>query len=144
MEYNVSGIPRQAIPHSQKGEKWKKETVDAIIDQSSFNFSTRANWRYQVAKWYEYYNGVVDEYDYDHVLKPYGKARKHMPVKLRNYNIIKPTIDLLLGEFSKRPDNYTVVVSNPDVNTVKAREKSKVILENLKEHFVRELERLGI
>jgi hypothetical protein len=144
METNSTGIPRQSISFKKKDKAWQQETVDAIIDQSTFNFGVGGHWRYEVAKWYEYYNGEIDPDDYAHVLKPYGRERKNMPAKLRNFNILKPTIDLLIGEYAKRPDNWTVVLSNGDVNTLKEREKSKKVLDNLKEHFLFELQRLGL
>ena len=72
---------------------------------------------------YEYYNGNIDEGDYNYVLKPYGKSRANFPSKLRNYPIIKPIIDLLLGEKSKRPLNYTVTVANSDTVSQKRRSK---------------------
>ena len=45
---------------------------------------------------YDFYNGEIQDSDYEYVLKPYGKTRKNFPSKLRNYPIIKPIIDLYL------------------------------------------------
>lgn len=138
-------MPTQAVSRKQKNKKWQEESVDAVISRSAFAYvgPRDRNWRDIVAACYEYYNGVVADEDYHHVLRPYGKARKNMPAKLRNYNILKPTVDVLIGEYAKRPDNWTVAVSNPDVNTVKEMEKKKVVTENLREHLIQELQNMG-
>ena len=69
----------------------------------------------------------IDDQDYKYVLKPYGKTRENFPSKLRNYPIIKPIVDLLLGEKSKRPLNYSVVVKNADSVSLKEEAKKKGI-----------------
>ena len=114
--YGYAKIPKQRVPLSQKSEQWRKDCVNAFINISKFGLSERRN---TLKTLYDYYNGEIDEQDYKYVLKPYGKTRENFPSKLRNYPIIKPIIDLLLGEKSKRPMNYTVVVENADAITMK-------------------------
>jgi len=109
--FGQASIPKQRLPISQKDEKWGKSCLDAFVNLSKFGLSERRSY---LKTLYDYYNGMVDEEDYNYVLKPYGKTRKNFPSKLRNYNIIKPTVDLLLGEKSKRPLEYTVTVQNQD------------------------------
>ena len=109
--YGQANLPKQRIPLSQKTKKWREECVEAYIDLSKFGVSERRSY---LKSLYDYYNGVIDEQDYRYVLKPYGKTRNNFPSKLRNYPIIKPIIDLLLGEKAKRPLNYTVTVTNSD------------------------------
>tara|TARA_R110002020_G_scaffold178255_1_gene371200 strand:- start:294 stop:2435 length:2142 start_codon:yes stop_codon:yes gene_type:complete len=57
---------------------------------------------------------------------------------MRNYPIIKPIIDLLLGEKSKRPLNYTVTVQNSDAVTLKEQAKQELLMQNMKQQFVNE------
>lgn len=140
-----TGMPRQAIPDSEKDQSWREETVDAILDDTSFGDGPRLHgWQREMSKWYRYVNGDIDEEDYSHVLRPYGDAQRSMPAKLKNYNIIKPTIEVLKGEYAKRPDNYAVTVANPDVNTIKEREKKKKVLSSLREHFLQEIQEVGL
>lgn len=132
-------IPRQTIPLREKDEDWRKECVDAFYNASYF--SDLPNSVYQLQeKMYDVYNGIIRDEDYTHVLKPYGKQRQNMPAKLHNYPILKPAIDLLLGEQRKRPFNYTVSVLNPDVNNKKAKEKKKQIVQSLQKEFVELME----
>ena len=88
---------------------------------------------------YEYYNGVVNDDNYSYVLKPYGKSRSNFPSKMRNYPIIKPIIDLLLGEKAKRPLNYTVTVKNADSVSQKEEAKKKALLTQVQKMYLNEL-----
>ena len=118
--YGQANLPKQRIPRSQKTKKWREECVEAYIGLSKFGVSERRSY---LTSLYDYYNGVIDEQDYRYVLKPYGKTRNNFPSKLRNYPIIKPIIDLLIGEKAKRPLNYTVTVTNSDSVSIKEQEK---------------------
>lgn len=138
--YGQAHIPKQRVPLSQKDEKWKKDCVDAFINLSKFGISER---RAYLRSLYDYYNGVIDEEDYNYVLKPYGKTRKNFPTKLRNYPIIKPIIDLLLGEKSKRPLEYSVTVQNADAISQKEEQLQNLLLNNIRTQFLNELIKLG-
>jgi hypothetical protein len=138
--YGQAHIPKQRIPLTQKDDKWRKDCVDAFINLSKFGISERRSY---LKSLYDYYNGVIDEEDYNYVLKPYGKTRKNFPSKMRNYPIIKPIIDLLLGEKSKRPLEYTVTVQNADSVSLKEEALKNLLLQNVKSHFIRELARQG-
>lgn len=138
--YGQAHIPKQRIPLSQKDEKWKKDCVDAFINLSKFGISER---RAYLRSLYDYYNGVIDEEDYNYVLKPYGKTRKNFPTKLRNYPIIKPIIDLLLGEKSKRPLEYSVTIQNADAISQKEEQLQNLLLNNIRTQFLNELIKQG-
>jgi len=138
--YGQAHIPKQRIPLSQKNEQWQKSCVDAFINLSKFGISERRTY---LKSLYDYYNGVIDEEDYNYVLKPYGKTRKNFPSKLRNYPIIKPVIDLLLGEKSKRPLEFTVTVQNSDSISIKEETLKNLMLTNIKAKFLSELAKQG-
>jgi hypothetical protein len=135
--YGSTRIPKQRIPLSQKTKKWREECVDAFINLSKFGLSER---RSHLKSLYDYYNGEIAEEDYKYVLKPYGKTRENFPSKMRNYNIIKPIIDLLLGEKSKRPLNYSVVVKNADTVSIKEEKKKEELLQKVISLFTNSLE----
>ena len=134
--YGTHKIPQQRVPKSKKTRKWAEECVDAFIDMSKFGMSER---RSRLKALYEYYNGNIDDEDYKYVLKPYGKTRSNFPSKLRNYPIIKPIIDLLLGEKSKRPLNYSVIVTNADSVTRKEEAKKQAPFTQVQKMFLNEL-----
>ena len=134
-------IPQQKLSIKKKDKKWREACVEAYIDLSTAGYSERRDW---LKSLYDYYNGVIDDADYRYVLKPYGKTRDNFPSKMRNYPIIKPIIDLLLGEKSKRPLNYTVTVQNADAVTQKEKAKQELIMKNLQQQFVNVLNEQGI
>ena len=138
--FGQATIPKQRIPLSQKDDKWKEDCVNAYINLSKFGISERRSY---LKSLYDYYNGVIDEEDYNYVLKPYGRTRSHFPTKLRNYPIIKPIIDLLLGEKSKRPFEYTVTVQNADAISIKEEKLKNLLLANLQNTFLSELSKSG-
>ena len=73
-------------------------------------------------------------------IEPYGKKRENFPSTLKNYPIIKPIIDLLIGEKSKRPLNFSVTVANGDAVSKKEEEKKKKLMTAMLEVFSTELE----
>ena len=135
-------IPKQKIPASKKNKKWSEECVDAYIALS--NISGYGNRRSKLQKLYDYYNGHVEEEDYKYVTKPYGKSRANFPSKIRNYPIIKPIIDLLLGEKSKRPINYNVVVKNADTVSRKEEAKKAAVKAAMEQKLINMLNAQGI
>ena len=136
-------IPRQKLPNSKKTKKWREECVEAFIDLSDQGVGPHTR-KDNLKVLYDYYNGVIEEADYNYVLKPYGKSRKNFPSEMRNYPIIKPIIDLLLGEKSKRPLNYTVTVQNADSISQKEDAKRELIFRNLQQHFLQAVQQQGM
>jgi len=136
-------IPRQKMPIRQKTKKWREACVEAYIDLSDQG-TGYASHNDGLKRLYDYYNGVIDEGEYNHVLKPYGKSRTNFPSQMRNYPIIKPIIDLLLGEKSKRPLNFSVVVKNADSVSIKEEEKKQAIYKGLEQMFVNKLNEKGV
>ena len=109
-------IPKQKISRSRKTKDWAKDCIRAFINRSSFSTSTK----HTLQTYYEAYNGNLREADYNYVTNPYNSeafSKKNFPARLRNYNILKPVVDLLLGEKAKRPLAYQEVVRNADISS---------------------------
>jgi|TARA_R110000744_G_scaffold114902_1_gene214869 hypothetical protein len=140
---SYDNLPRQKLPIAKKNKTWREECVDGYINLSS-NTSSFSKRRDELRRYYDMYNGYIDDGDYSQLLKPYGKTRKNFPSTLRNFPIIKPIIDLLLGEKAKRPLNFTVSVLNADSVTRKEEEKQQVVLKNLQQHFANAAAEAGI
>ena len=141
MGYNK--IPRQKLSINKKDKKWREGCVEAFIDLSNQGTGYSTN-KDNLKRLYDYYNGTIDEDDYKHVLKPYGKSRSNFPSKMRNFPIIKPIIDLLLGEKSKRPLNFSVVVKNADSISLKEEALNQAIYQNLSQMFVNQMNERGV
>ena len=138
-----NGIPNQALPIKEKTTAWKQQTVDGYLKRSNFGMGPRDHKR-ELIKLYDYYNGVTYDEDYQYILKPYGgKERVNFPAELRTYPLIKPAVDLLIGEKLKRPFNFSCIVTNPDVVTIKEEAKKQAVLENMYQWFVNRLNESG-
>ena len=136
-------IPKQKLKRSKKTKAWGKDCVEGYINQSSFVMNSKSD----LLRFYEAYNGTLDEKDYNYVTNPYNSQagkKRNFPAKLRNYNIIKPVVDLLLGEKTQRPSNFQVTVTNPDAVSRMEEEKQKAILQNLQQQFLNELNNMGV
>jgi hypothetical protein len=143
IKYNAN-IPVQTISYSDKIKDdfdWGKKTMMAYIGRSYFA-TTQHKWA--LKKLYDYYNGHVDLSDYKLITEPFGKKLEGEWSDVVNYPIIKPKVDLLWGEFSKRPTNKEVFVSNGNVTNQVLEEKNKIVLQNLEQLFVNTLNAQGV
>lgn len=138
----MSGFPNQRLPKAQKNEKWIKDTINAIINNSSFSGNVKGK---DYARLRDFYNGVVKKTDYNYVINPYNSPeyKDKYPAKIRNYNIIKPVVDLLEGEKTRRPQNLQVVCLNPDAIDRKKEMQYQFILKQFQQEFINQLNQLG-
>jgi len=127
---DISFLPKQKVSTAEKtkdSSQWGKDTIKAILDNSEFGTIRDLDY----LKLYGAYNGELDmKTDYGYVSDPYktkeGKQRQ-LPARIRNYNIIKPVVDLLLGEKARRPNTFSVINSTPEaVNTFQEKKKELV------------------
>lgn len=58
--------------------------------------------------YYNLYNSIFDEKDFKRITNPF-KVEDGFPATPQDFNIIRPKVDLLLGEETKRPMNFQVV-----------------------------------
>jgi len=94
---------------SKKTDNWKEACVDYIIEHGSVSRNSNTRTREEEMKtYYDLYNSVYNEKDLKYVTNPF-KQTDGFPATAQDYNIIKPKIDLLLGEETKRPFNFKVV-----------------------------------
>jgi len=131
------------MPIAKKNKQWREDCVEAYINLSNTGHAYSAR-KDNLKRLYDFYNGIIDEDDYRYVLKPYGKARKNFPSEMRNYPIIKPIVDLLLGEKAKRPLNFTVSVLNADAVTIKEEQKNEQLYRSLQQQFANRAAEAGI
>lgn len=143
IKYNAN-IPVQTLSYAEKIKddfEWGKQTMRSYINRSYFA-TTQHKWA--LKKLYDYYNGHIDIDDYRLITEPFGKKLEGDWADVVNYPIIKPKVDLLWGEFAKRPKNFDVYVTNDDVTNRALDEKNKLVLQNLEQLFVNELNAQGI
>lgn len=125
---NINQFPIQKLPMSKKTKDWRESCVDYIIGHSqggSRNGNTRTR-KEEMQTYYDLYNSIYNEKDLKYVTNPF-KQQDGFPAMAQDYNIIKPKIDLLLGEETKRPFNFKVVRTS-EIATSELQDKAKQML----------------
>lgn len=107
MKRTVNSFPVQKVPFSKKTDEWKELCVDYIIGQSKISNSGSSPADEEMQTYYDLYNSVYSEKDLKYVTNPYNQD-DGFPATAQDYNIIRPKIDLLIGEETKRPFNFKV------------------------------------
>ena len=120
-------FPPQKLPLSKKTEEWKKKSVDGIIARGSgFGYFGGDGRKSTMLTLYGLYNSQYDEADLKYVTNPFN-VEDGFPAKTQDMNIVRPKIDLLLGEESKRPLMIKVIETN-DSTVSELQEKKKQLL----------------
>lgn len=122
---------------TNKDNSWKQKCVDVLIEQSA-NSALNSDQLF-LQKCYDYYHGLTHESDFREVLKPFGEDVDVDYGQIKNYNIIKPMVDVFVGEKVKRPIPKQVIVTNPDVESEKEKELYNSYTKLLYEMFMGEI-----
>ena len=123
--YN-SSFPQQKLPLKKKDEKWQHDCVNYIIGEGNVT-SGGANTRFgEVQSYYNLYNSIFDEKDFKRITNPF-KVDDGFPATPQDFNIIRPKVDLLIGEETKRPMNFRVVRTSQEA-TSELMDKEKEML----------------
>ena len=113
---------------SKKTKDWQESCIDYVIGRSlggSRNGNNRTR-REEMQTYYDLYNSIYNEKDLKYVTNPF-KQQDGFPAMAQDYNIIKPKIDLLLGEETKRPFNFRVVRIS-DIAASEMQDRAKQLL----------------
>lgn len=125
---NINQFPLQRLPMSKKTQYWKEACVDYIAghSQGSSRDGNNRSRKEEMQTYYDLYNSIYSEKDLKYVTNPF-KQQDGFPAMAQDYNIIKPKIDLLLGEETKRPFNFRVVHTS-DIATSEIQDKAKQMI----------------
>lgn len=105
--YNAS-FPQQKLPLSKKNEQWQHDCINYIIGEGNVISGGMEKTRFgEMQTYYNLYNSIFDEKDFKRITNPF-KVEDGFPATPQDFNIIRPKIDLLIGEETKRPMNFTV------------------------------------
>ena len=106
--YN-SNFPQQKLPLKKKDEQWQHDCVNYIIGEGNVVSGGMSKTRFgEIQTYYNLYNSIFDEKDFKRVTNPF-KVDDGFPATPQDFNIIRPKVDLLIGEETKRPMNFRVV-----------------------------------
>lgn len=100
---NTKSFPAQKLPMSKKTQAWKEACVDYVVGAGDSGFGGNGRSRSdEMQTYYDLYNSIYNEKDLKYVTNPF-KQDDGFPAMAQDYNIIKPYVDQLLGEETKRP-----------------------------------------
>ena len=106
--YNA-GFPQQKLPLKKKDEKWQHDCVNYIIGEGNIVSDGPTHGKFgELQTYYNLYNSIFDERDFKKITNPF-KVEDGFPATPQDFNIIRPKVDLLIGEETKRPMNFRVV-----------------------------------
>lgn len=131
MEDNLynSAFPRQKLPLSKKGKKWQEDCVNYIIGEG--NVTSRGNstsYYGELQTYYNLYNSIFDEKDFKSITNPF-KVEDGFPATPHDFNIIRPKVDLLIGEETKRPLNFRVIRTSQEATSEMQEKEKEMVLQ---------------
>lgn len=135
----------QAVSKSKREEedqKWYKDSIEYYIQRAQFTNDIRRELHHL----YDAYNGHLIDSQYQYITNPYNSDKynkRRFPARIRNYNIIKPVIDLLIGEKSKRPFNYQAFVKDQDTLDKFNAEFKEELQANIKQMIANQMAQQG-
>ena len=124
--YNAS-FPQQKLPLSKKTEQWQHDCVDYIIGEGNVISGGVNKSKFgELQTYYNLYNSIFDEKDFKRITNPF-KVDDGFPATPQDFNIIRPKIDLLIGEETKRPMNFRVIRTSQEAAS-ELQDKEKEML----------------
>lgn len=124
---NTKSFPAQKLPMSKKTQAWKETCVDYVVGAGDSGFGGNGRSRSdEMQTYYDLYNSIYNEKDLKYVTNPF-KQDDGFPAMAQDYNIIKPYVDQLLGEETKRPFNFHPQRTS-DIAASEMQEKAKEML----------------
>ena len=114
--YNAN-FPQQKLPLKKKDEQWQHDCVNYIIGEGNVVSGGMQKTRFgELQTYYDLYNSIFDEKDFKRITNPF-KVADGFPATPQDFNIIRPKVDLLIGEETKRPFNFRVVRTSQEATS---------------------------
>lgn len=134
--------PKQRISKSEKTKEWAEQN-GKYYRENCFPAVDKA----EALKLYRLANGELDETDYLYVTNPINTTRPELqgyPAKMRNYDIISPNVNLLMGEKAKRILPPVVYAKNYNHQSTQLDHYKKLLTTELQKQFVNESRAMGV
>jgi hypothetical protein len=123
-----------------------RDTIDYYISNSDLRFGNIQS-KSEVIDYYNVYNNKLPEKWFGFVTNPLStenEAHKNFPARIRKMNILRTNIDLLLGEFLRRPFAYAVENKSEDAYNSYVEQRMQVIQQSIHSAFVNSLVEQGV
>lgn len=143
-------VPKLRVPDSVKRKKdfeHTKSVMDHYISASTFVDEIINPKIRDVRLFYEAYNNRLPDSYFRYVTNPLNSSKAeytNWPARLRAYSIIRPNIDLIEGEYERRPLAWTVKVHNQDAVNFIQDAMYEEVLAQLQQQFINSLNQKGM
>lgn len=135
-----SEITPQAIPSSQKGEKWQEATMDAFERIGLQQF--RDNLKFK-----DFYRMVEGKMSFSELADVIPQLREvgemlddlEIPTFIKHYDLIGIIINALVGEYEQHSDKFNVTNVDEISTTEYERNKKDLVVKYIREEFEKEL-----
>lgn len=118
----IGMFPSQKRSTASKGKQFYKDCIDAGIEMidSDLNSGLRASMKEKITN-NNLANNILDPKDVESVINPWRVKGYDFPLEMRNYPILKSSIDLIVGEEIKRRFEWRVMLRNSEAISDKER-----------------------
>lgn len=131
--------PLQIIPDAQKTDEWYKKNMNYYIHRSRMNYGQQTEGYKDLRIMYEIYNNQFPEEWFSHITNPLSSNNPQytkFPAKIRPVGILRTNIDLLLGEYPRRPFVYNVENLGDSGYNEFTDQLTQKMRANITQHFV--------
>jgi len=132
---STTGIkPKQKISFKAKTKKWADDTAEYYR-----RVCVKAVDDIEALKNYRLANGQLDESEYLYVTNPLNTQRQELlgsPARLRNWDIISPNINLLMGEKARRQFPPVVIAKNSTAHIKMMQKEQELLVQELQKQVI--------
>ncbi len=134
--------PQQKLPYKSKNKEWRKNTYDYYSERC-----VDAVDKAKALRLYRLANGQLDEKEYTSTTNPLNETRPHLmgyPAKLKNYDIITPNLNTLLGDKMDRFVRPIVFARNSNYDNIQIEFEKQRVTKLAQQMFVAKSRELGV
>jgi|LSPY01.1.fsa_nt_gi hypothetical protein len=110
-------MPPQKISLKRKTKEWREKNVDYVIRMSA-TANPWCNNPHRISNYQDNvdaYEGVFDEDDLKYITNPFN-VEDGLPARLKDYNLVRPLVDSMIGEEVNRPVKFSVTRTSEEAN----------------------------
>lgn len=146
----ITNKPLQRLSYSDKvrdNKQWFKDNMDYGIKSANFSSTGTANSG-TASEYtnYRVYNNEIPLEWFNYVTNPLNtqvERYKKFPARIRPCNIIKPSVDLYIGEYLKRPSKYTVINTSDEAANSYLEGLREAMYSSVRQRYIMELVSAG-
>jgi hypothetical protein len=151
MEYNnyKIGMPPQKLTSKAKNKGWWEQCINAVASNTSDTGVTGRSSKENKQANYDLVNSIFSKKGFEYLTNSSNIDKKTlsefggMPTLLRLHNIIRPKLELLKGEESRRPFSWSVIGAEGEVINEKLERKKQDIYNSLLSMMMMQLGQRG-